>query len=84
MFVLCVLYSKVQKAKPGRSGQRRTEKVETKKVPVGARFSTPMQKGPGAYPAFSSTVKGSLSRGLNNRDVALTTHPHLAPRVKKE
>jgi hypothetical protein len=28
MFVLCVLYSKGQKAKPGKSGQTSTEKVE--------------------------------------------------------
>jgi len=27
---------------------------------------------------------GSLSRGKSGRGVALTAHPHLAPRLKKE
>jgi hypothetical protein len=31
MFVLCVLYSKGQKAKPGQSGQRSADKVQRKK-----------------------------------------------------
>jgi hypothetical protein len=31
MFVLCVLYSKGQKAKPGQSGQRSTDKVQRAK-----------------------------------------------------
>jgi hypothetical protein len=35
MFVLCVLYSIGQKAKPGQSGQRSTDKVQReKKSPV--------------------------------------------------
>ena len=61
-------------ATAGRSGNR---------VPVGARFSPPIQTGPRAHPApYTST--GSLSPGLSGRRVALTTHPHLAPRLKKE
>jgi hypothetical protein len=36
MFMLCVLYSKGQKAKPGQSGQRSTDKVQKKKIPAGA------------------------------------------------
>jgi hypothetical protein len=38
----------------GRSGDR---------IPVGARFSAPVQTGPGAYPASYAMGTGSLSRG---------------------
>jgi len=38
----------------GRSGER---------IPVEARFSAPVQTGPGAYPAFYTMGTGSLSRG---------------------
>jgi hypothetical protein len=34
MFILCVLYNKGQKSKPGQSGQRSTERGK-KKLPVG-------------------------------------------------
>ena len=53
----------------GRSGDR---------IPVMARFYTPVQTGPGAHPASCKWVP-DLSRG-----VALTTHPHPAPRFKEE
>ena len=37
MFVLCVLYTKGQNAKPGQSGQRSTDKVQSeKKNPAGS------------------------------------------------
>ena len=54
----------------GRSGDR---------IPVAARFSATVQTGPGAHPASYTMGTGSLSRG-----VALTTHSHLAPTLKKE
>ena len=38
----------------GRSGDR---------IPVGARFSAPVQTGPGAQPASCTMGTGSLSRG---------------------
>jgi hypothetical protein len=38
----------------GRSGDR---------IPVGARFSAPVQTGPGAHPASYKIVTESLSRG---------------------
>jgi hypothetical protein len=38
----------------GRSGDR---------IPVGTRFSAPVQTGPGAQPAFYTVGNGSLSRG---------------------
>jgi hypothetical protein len=48
------------------------------------RFSAPVQTGPGAHPASYTMGTGSLSRGESGRGVALTTHPHLVPRLKKE
>ena len=41
----------------GRSGDR---------ILVGARFSTPVQTGPGTHPASYSMGTGSLSRGYND------------------
>jgi hypothetical protein len=52
-------------------------------IPVGARFSVPVQTGPGAQPASCTMGTGSF-RGVkrSGRD---TDHPsHLAPRLKKE
>ena len=51
---------------------------------VGARFSATIQTVPGAHPTSHTMGTLSLSRGLSGRDVALTVHPHLAPRLKKE
>jgi hypothetical protein len=45
----------------GRSGDR---------IPVEARFSTPVQTGPGTHPQWMP----GLSRGQSGRGVALTTH----------
>jgi hypothetical protein len=53
-------------------------------IPVGARCSAPVQTGPGAHAASCTMGTGSLSRGQSGRGVALTTQPHLAPRLKKE
>jgi hypothetical protein len=39
--------------RPGRSGDR---------IPVGARFSAPVQTGPGAHPNFCTTNTGSFPR----------------------
>jgi len=49
----------------------------------GTRFSPPVQTGPGAHPPSYTMGTGSFP-GVNGRVVALTTHPHLAPRLKKE
>ena len=46
-------------------------------------FSAPVQTGPGAHPASYKIGIGSLSRGQSGRGVALTTHTHLASRLKK-
>ena len=57
----------------GRSGDR---------IPVGARFSAPVQTGPGAHPA-SCTMGTRSFPGVKQPGVVLTTHPHLAPRSWK-
>jgi len=44
--------------------------------PVGARFSAPIQTGPGAYPASYTTGTGPRQ--------GVDYPPHLAPRLKKE
>jgi hypothetical protein len=58
----------------GRSGDR---------IPVGARFSAPVQTGPGAHPA--SCTMGTVSfLGVKwDRDVTLTTHFLLVPWSRK-
>ena len=48
-----------------------------------ARFSPPVQTDPGAHPASYTVGTGSFP-GWSGQGVALTTHPHLAPRLKKE
>jgi len=45
---------------------------------VGARFFAPIQTGPKAQPACYTIGTGSFP------GVKLTTHPHLAPRLKKD
>jgi hypothetical protein len=65
-------------------GERRLDGRCGDQIPVGARFSAPVQTGPGAQPVPYAMGYGSLSREWSGRSVALTTHPHLVPRLKKE
>jgi len=51
---------------------------------VEARFSVPVQTGAEAHPAFYTIRNGSFPWGQSGRGVLLTTHPHLAPKLKKE
>jgi hypothetical protein len=53
-------------------------------TPVRARFSARVQTGTGTHPASYTMGTVSPSRGESGRGVASTTHPHLAPRLKKE
>jgi len=50
----------------GRSGDR---------IPVGARFSAPVQTGPGVQPASSTMDTGSFPGVKSGRSVTLTSHP---------
>ena len=52
--------------------------------PSGVKFSVPTQTGPGAYSAFSTMGTRSLCQGYSGQGMALTIHPHLALRLKKE
>jgi hypothetical protein len=59
----------------GRSGDR---------IPVGARFSAPVQTGPEAHPASCTMGTGSFPGVRCGRGVTLTPHPLLVPRSKIE
>jgi hypothetical protein len=58
----------------GRSGDR---------IPVEARFSAPVQTGPGVHPASCTMGTGSFPGVKYGRGVLLTTHPLLVPRSWK-
>ena len=53
------------------------------RIPVGARFSAPVQTGPGAHPASCKMGTGSFPGVKSGRGVTLTTHPLLVPRSWK-
>jgi hypothetical protein len=59
----------------GRSGDR---------IPVGARFSAPVQTGPEAHQASCTMGTGSFPGVRCGRGVTLTPHPLLVPRSKTE
>jgi hypothetical protein len=48
----------------------------------GARFSAPVQSGPGAHPASCTVGTGSFPGVESGRGVTLTPHPLLVPRPK--
>jgi hypothetical protein len=52
------------------------------RVPVEARFSAPVQTGPGAHPASCTTGNGYFL-GVNGRGVGLTTKPPFSTEVKE-
>jgi hypothetical protein len=58
----------------GRTGDR---------IPVGARFSAPVQTGPGAHPASCKMGTGSFPRVKNVWDMTLIPHPLLVPWSRK-
>jgi hypothetical protein len=47
--------------------------------PGGARFSAPVQTGPGAHPASCTMGTGSFLGVKYGQGVLLTTHPVLVP-----
>ena len=50
----------------------------------GARFSAPVQTGPGAHPPSYTMDTESLSPGVKRPGNGVDYPPHLAPRLKKE
>jgi hypothetical protein len=50
----------------------------------GARFSAPVQIGPGAHPASCNMGTGSFPGVKSGRGVTLTPHPLSVPLVMKE
>jgi len=53
------------------------------RIPVAARFSAPVQTGPGAHPASCTMGTGSFPGVKNGRGVTLTPHPLLVPWSRK-
>jgi hypothetical protein len=49
----------------------------------GARFSAPIQTGPGSHPASCTMGTGSFLGVKNGRGVTLTPHPFLVPWLRK-
>ena len=49
------------------------------RIPVGARFSAPVQSGPGAHSASCTMGTGFLPEVKSGRGVTLTPHPLLVP-----
>ena len=54
------------------------------RIPVEARFSAPVQTGPGAHPTFCTMGTRSFPGINSGRGVTLTPHPLLVPLVMKE
>ena len=48
-------------------------------IPVGARFSAPVETGPGAHPASCTVGTGSFPGVKSGRGVTQTPHPLLVP-----
>ena len=53
------------------------------RIPVGARFSAPVQTGPGAHPASCTMGTGSFP-GVKRPGHGVGHPPYLAPKLKKE
>ena len=53
------------------------------RIPVGARYSTPVHTGPGAHPVSYTMGTGSLP-GVKRPGRGVENPPHLAPMLKKE
>jgi len=53
------------------------------RMPVGARFSAPVQTGPKAHPASCTMGTGSFSGVNSGRGMTLTPHPLLVPWSRK-
>ena len=52
-------------------------------IPLGSRFSAPVDTGPGAHPASCTMGTGSFPGVKSGRGVTLTPHPLLVPWSRK-
>jgi len=52
-------------------------------IPVGARFSAPVQTGPGVHPVSCTMGTGTFPRVKSGRGVTLTPHPLLVTWSRK-
>jgi hypothetical protein len=69
---ICTMFA-LDCLRDGRSGDR---------IPVGTRFSAPVQTGPESHPASCTMGTGSFPGVRCGRGVTLTPHPLLVPRSK--
>jgi hypothetical protein len=53
------------------------------RIPVEARFSAPVQTGPGVHPASCTMVIGSFPEAESGRGLTVIPHPLLVPRSIK-
>jgi len=53
------------------------------RIPVGARFSAPVQSGSGAHPSFCTMGTGHFPKVKSGRGVTLTPHPFLVSWSRK-
>ena len=75
---ICVVCCTVKDKRQSHNSQNKEVKIkyrEQKKIPVGARFSAPVQTGPGPHPVFYKNSYRVSFPGLSCRGVALTATP---------
>ena len=53
------------------------------RIPVGTRYSAPVQNGPGPHPASCTMGTGSFPEVKSGQGVTLTLHPLLVPWSRK-
>ena len=89
MLVLCVLSRHKGKMQDSQDTETNTDelqteykRIHTKKLPVGARFSTLVQTGPGAHPA-SCTMGTASFPGVNRPGLVANYLPLCSVEVKE-
>jgi hypothetical protein len=84
LYYVCVYVTRSATTLPSRYSDALRARRSGHRIPVEAWFSSAVKTGPGTHPASCMMGTGSLSRGKSGQGVALTTHQHLPPRLKKE
>jgi len=78
-----MLYIKIWSEQLSRHNESLQTGLAGDRIPVGARFSAPVQIGPGAHPASYEISTGSF-QGVKRLGRGVDHSPHLALRLKKE